>query len=898
MHVERLPLLFGDDVLDTLEEFDLDDETGRMELVERFAPLPPDVTGRGSGAQMALRTVVINQILDDDPPQTWSTMERLLGAGLDVDAALTQLTLAVGEQLASALDDNRPFDETQYLAALDSLPLPDYPTVTERVLDTVRNQPGIESTECVETVIASFGGATGDDADGAPVLIEQIVDEVLDHLLDGPLHLLPDDGLVVLADLVDGTTLTHRLTSLETELGVLTVSFDLAAFGRFDPVRLADGTELDPFSVEPGHLAWGGPDDWLARFDPGDLLAVTVTVPPATGGAGDPIEATVTLDRVPDTPPVTDRAVEIVRGGYDWIVAESALPVPADELLWWLRYRQPDLFTELQPPLGDLSAAAGLDHRGNRLGHNEEVWRTDLFFRRFQEAAAMAPDPSDRRVLSAALEALDNPDATVEDIRAALDATATPDLLDVLADALFPHHLSLEDQYELGWADAPGRLFELVERATAVARRPREIATAEYLSAVLYERCGAPETAEDHLKRAGEAQPRLGPVVERLGWYRFDRGDAAGAMQWWRTLSELPPAARTIEPFLSPGSDQARIGRNDPCWCGSDRKFKRCHQGVAALPALPDRVGWLCRKASLWIDHSTDDARRTVVELATAWATGETDLDAIEIADLGDEAQMQRIGEAFADPILFDAALHEGGLYGLFLHERGSLLPDDEQLLASSWTTVDRSVHEVVDVDPGVGMTLRNLATGDVLEVREQTASTQVAAGERYCARVVPDGATHQIIGGVFPVRTGTEATVLDLCDSGDPVALCAWAGALQKPPQVIRKPGLIDEMFDRDRLESLLENLDMDTEDGMAVLNAELSRQAQANWLDEQIPALDGLTPREATADPTRREQLERLLVEFDDRNRQAGPQADLPTGFIPMRYDVDAMRRELGLT
>jgi preprotein translocase subunit SecA len=24
-------------------------------------------------------------------------------------------------------------------------------------------------------------------------------------------------------------------------------------------------------------------------------------------------------------------------------------------------------------------------------------------------------------------------------------------------------------------------------------------------------------------------------------------------------------------------SDREKIGRNDPCWCGSGKKFKRCH---------------------------------------------------------------------------------------------------------------------------------------------------------------------------------------------------------------------------------------------------------------------------------------------------------------------------------
>jgi preprotein translocase subunit SecA len=24
-------------------------------------------------------------------------------------------------------------------------------------------------------------------------------------------------------------------------------------------------------------------------------------------------------------------------------------------------------------------------------------------------------------------------------------------------------------------------------------------------------------------------------------------------------------------------ADEDRIGRNDPCWCGSGKKFKKCH---------------------------------------------------------------------------------------------------------------------------------------------------------------------------------------------------------------------------------------------------------------------------------------------------------------------------------
>ena len=42
---------------------------------------------------------------------------------------------------------------------------------------------------------------------------------------------------------------------------------------------------------------------------------------------------------------------------------------------------------------------------------------------------------------------------------------------------------------------------------------------------------------------------------------------------------------------------------------------------------------------------------------------------------------------------------------------RGSLLPDDERLLAEQWLLVDRSVFEVEKVSPGESITVRDTRT-------------------------------------------------------------------------------------------------------------------------------------------------------------------------------------------
>jgi hypothetical protein len=68
------------------------------------------------------------------------------------------------------------------------------------------------------------------------------------------------------------------------------------------------------------------------------------------------------------------------------------------------------------------------------------------------------------------------------------------------------------------------------------------------------------------------------------------------------------------------------------------------------------------------------------------------------------------------------------------------------------------------------------------------------------------------------------------------------------------------------------------------AQLIAQLIAQHEAAWVDESIPALSGLTPREAAADPTRREDLIRLLATF-------------PPGDVPDQMSAHRLRSALGL-
>ena len=78
--------------------------------------------------------------------------------------------------------------------------------------------------------------------------------------------------------------------------------------------------------------------------------------------------------------------------------------------------------------------------------------------------------------------------------------------------------------------------------------------------------------------------------------------------------------------------------------------------------------------------------------------------------------------------------------------------------------------------------------------------------------------------------------------------------------------------------------------------------RDYEQKWLDLSVPALQGLTPRQAAEDPTRREDLVRLLASFGDE--PDNPMAMSPSrlraalGLCPMRAEPQSERVTISVT
>ncbi|MEI2637394.1 MAG: hypothetical protein V9F03_00085 [Microthrixaceae bacterium] len=74
------------------------------------------------------------------------------------------------------------------------------------------------------------------------------------------------------------------------------------------------------------------------------------------------------------------------------------------------------------------------------------------------------------------------------------------------------------------------------------------------------------------------------------------------------------------------------------------------------------------------------------------------------------------------------------------------------------------------------------------------------------------------------------------------------------------------------------------------AILRQQMDRHEE-RWVDESIPALGGATPREALDDPTRRDDLFRLL------ERMEGMEARIPMDQAGLGMRVSRLRELLGL-
>jgi hypothetical protein len=69
-----------------------------------------------------LRQAVLEQVANNDPPETANTLARLQNEGMSEDEAVRWIAAALLQEMSVILRENRPYDRESYVAALNRLP--------------------------------------------------------------------------------------------------------------------------------------------------------------------------------------------------------------------------------------------------------------------------------------------------------------------------------------------------------------------------------------------------------------------------------------------------------------------------------------------------------------------------------------------------------------------------------------------------------------------------------------------------------------------------------------------------------------------------------------------------------------------------------------------------------
>ena len=847
-------------------------------------------------------------------------------------------------------------DDAFHDSYMDDEPLDDEPFDQAPILDALLPLMADGRTHTFDLLLDGLVAHLPDDPDEAEYRLDSVLEQGERFLT------LDDERWIDLHAILEGRCFTHELTGVEAAIGVVPLQpdIDLALLSFDSAIPFADGTtgsvlfaeDLDGVDERLAQALHGGglagPKGWLGDAAEGTVVGLWFG---AAALSCRPTQADSSL---------TAAAAEALSGVFAVLVGDDQDAVELIELvLSWL-LAQPDALRVPHEPLTVLLAAAGLEGRGDYIGRAGSDWMTPHERRRITE-----------RALDERLYGFDDccHDALALVTRVFAGVTRDVNPRDT-ARAL--SHGQVSEAFMTRLVGLAGRdLDEIAKRVVGfadelvAASRGPEAAGPLYVQSVGFDILGEVVEAEDAARAALRADPDHRAATETMAGYLDERGEAARALEHLSRAgvrSDDPQAERLADIVAHGGP---KVGRNEPCPCGSGRKFKAC---CIDRPDIPPelRFRWLYEKALAFVMHPA--RRGAPIHLAS---------HAIDLDDSDEPPTVRAVNDRrFAELSLFDE-----GLLERFLDEREPLLPDGEVEIAEAWLDRRLGLYEAVEARPDEGLLLRDTRSGETWWALERSASHDIEVGELIVTRLLPFGDDLRLGGPVMRVPLRLRESVVDLtghagtdaCDwaewigyseapprlqnrEGDALALCtaryrvpdgvaaraALAGVLTHDAnddhyvqfididgdQLVRgwikvegDEVLIDanSVERRDRLGELVQ----DTING-AVFVEESERPADdlvraareggrmpqpqpvsaeaaealagyladyaRKWVDLEIPALGGMTPRQAVNDPTRREDLLTLIRDFErDEGERSDGSGGMPTSIV---------RQELGLS
>lgn len=181
-------------------------------------------------------------------------------------------------------------------------------------------------------------------------------------------------------------------------------------------------------------------------------------------------------------------------------------------------------------------------------------------------------------------------------------------------------------------------------------------------------------------------------------------------------------------------------GRNDPCWCGSGKKYKKCHY-------LTDSQPKSIEEAPFWIQMrvADGDLQEEIRDFYRArwkrelfpWA--QKDFYFQDPKAVPERIELDHLISYWAlAPYAPGKGLDsEVSLAAAYLEAEGANLPDLKKRVLLALDERPFSFYQVRNVEPGVSMRLKDLLLGDEWTVMDRLGSNPAMVGRIIYARVV-----------------------------------------------------------------------------------------------------------------------------------------------------------------
>ncbi len=310
------------------------------------------------------------------------------------------------------------------------------------------------------------------------------------------------------------------------------------------------------------------------------------------------------------------------------------------------------------------------------------------------------------------------------------------------------------DVVELASASGAGHSWLSGIMALDPARCP---GVAELLQARALEGAGRSDDAWALVGSSLRKAPGLVPAERDVMEYELCAGNWATAFELASSLGHhdeiAGPLLHALEQLRNPAAAAERAGRNQPCPCGSGRKYKVC-----------------CRAKDLEI--GTHPLSLRAPALYAMLATYAQRAGCRSVTNRIDAAA---IGAPQAAMLALDLAIFDGGIASRFLASRGHLLRADERELLQDWIYRPVDMYEVTQVHRGSDLSLRSMTGGaSPNRQRDRLFSLSVHRMDIVIGRLLPDGERLadgelylRALGGMALLDRARRATALQLFPDG-----------------------------------------------------------------------------------------------------------------------------------